>query len=151
MPKLSKKAISLFIRTGCYRQFALYLYNDTERDLHKMATRQASRFALTGAAAEGDSWQFKKTDELIKFYGEGNVIHEIKPGKVKFDTVQLKAENAELKVELSDKSFVDILPFQFIVEANFQADTNTFKQMSGLVGLRDIYTDLLSVGDADPI
>ncbi|XWW47711.1 DNA2/NAM7 family helicase [Fibrella sp. USSR17] len=150
MPKLSKKAISLFIRTGCYRQFALYLYNDKERNKYGMATRQASRFALTGAAAEGDSWQFKKTEELIKFYGESDVIHKIEPGKIKFDKVQLKAESAVLKVKLSDESVVDILPFQFIVEANFQADTETFKRMSGLTGLQDIYNDSLTIGDARP-
>jgi hypothetical protein len=40
MPSFKKKALSIYLRTGCLRQLALNLFNDAERRALGMPPRQ---------------------------------------------------------------------------------------------------------------
>ncbi len=66
MPALRKKALSLYLRTGCLRQLALNLYSDPERRERGMPPRQTARAGLGLVGEAGYEWQDEKVGELAQ-------------------------------------------------------------------------------------
>src|SRR5258708_5296779 len=126
MPSFKKRALSLFLRNGCERQFVLYLYTDSERATHNMPSRhQRAGLGIIGVA--GYEWQNEKVSELKGIFGNARV-HENPAGTASHPgTLPL----------------LDILPtvgpYQFIVEGAYAADTPTFRNAIGLNTLTDFY------------
>ena len=73
MPSLKKKAISLYLRTGCQKQLLLNLYGDKERRELGMPPRQTARAGAGYAGQLGYDWQDKKVSELDVVFGAGSV------------------------------------------------------------------------------
>jgi hypothetical protein len=68
MPALKKKALSLYLRTGCRRQLVLNLYGDKERREREMPPRQMARAGLGLVGGAGYEWQDAKVSELGQVY-----------------------------------------------------------------------------------
>lgn len=136
MPSLKKKALSLYLRTGCYRQLRLNLHNDPERRERNMPPRQTARAGLGLVGAAGYEWQDKKVSELDSVFGTDNV--HVNPKKQGNRPAGLDVEEILPKLR----------PFQFVVEAHYDADTSTFKQEVGIGELRDLDGEHLDVGEA---
>ena len=138
MPSFKKRALSLYLRNQCERQFALYLYNDAERLQHGMPSRQQNRAGLTYVGQAGYEWQDEKINEIRDLFG-AELVHEGprtargRPGSI---------------------PLIDVLPstgpYQFIVEGSYEADTPTFRQAIGLNNLSDYYGDDVGIGDTRP-
>ncbi|WP_412028724.1 AAA domain-containing protein [Deinococcus yunweiensis] len=69
MPKLTKKALSLYLRNGCERQMRFSLYSDRELQSRGMPPRQTARAGLGFAAQAGDEYQHEKVEELRRAFG----------------------------------------------------------------------------------
>ncbi len=138
MPSLKKKVLSLFLRTGCYRQLSLNLHSDPERRERSMPPRQTARAGLGLVGAAGYEWQDEKVSELDRVFGADNVhINSKKRGN--------RPEGLDLEEVLSK-----LEPFQFVVEARYDANTSAFKQGVGIGELRDLERIPLGVGEAFP-
>lgn len=138
MPSLKKKVLSLFLRTGCYRQLSLNLRSDPERNKQGMPPRQTARAGLGLVGAAGYKWQDEKVSELDRVFGTDNVhVNPKKRGN----------RPAELDV---DKVLPRLEPYQFVVEARYDANTRTFKEAVGIGELRDLEGVSLGVGEALP-
>lgn len=138
MPKLQKKVLSRYIRSGCQRQLVLNLYNDAERKQRGMPERQKERAGIGYAGEFGYEWQDEKVSELDKVFGPSNVhVNTQKNGK--------RPGSLPLSVILGQ-----VKPFQFIVEGEYSPDTQTFKASVGLDTLRDLKGELLTIGLAFP-
>lgn len=74
MPKLSKQALSRFIRTGCDRQLRLGIATDAERGMQAMPGEQPPRPGLQDAVREGLRWQHEKVTDLMNTFGVGAVL-----------------------------------------------------------------------------
>lgn len=139
MPTLSKKSLSLFLRIGCERQFVLSLYSaKAERTAAGMPTVQPNRAGLGLVRKAGFTYQQEKVRELASTFGSADVrVNAInKNGQpAPFD---LQAEINTLK------------PYQFLVEATYDANTTLFKQALGMVDLRDHAGRLLEISKAQP-
>jgi len=138
MPSLKKKALSLYLRTGCERQLVLNLYSDVERRDRGMPPRQQARAGLGLTGAAGYEWQDEKVNELVDVFGPDSV--HVNPTKLK---------NRPQPTELADVLAV-LKPYQFVVEAHYDAQTQTFLQAVGLQDLRDSQDEPLGVGNAYP-
>ncbi len=138
MPSLKKKALSLYLRTGCPRQLLLNLYSDSERRLLGMPPRQTARAALGLVGQAGFEWQDEKVSELGAVFGVGSVHMNPK-----------REGNRPGTLILSDL-LPHLEPYQFVVEGRFEPDTDTFKQAVGLDELRDRHGEPLGVGNALP-
>jgi DNA replication ATP-dependent helicase Dna2 len=138
MPSFSKKVLSLYLRTRCQKQLHLYLYNDKERETHGMPPRQTIRAGLGSAGKAGYEWQDEKVHELKDVFGEENVVINpaSKPGR---------PEKLDLLSEL-----ITLKPFQFIVEAQYIANTETFRDAIGFDTLTDHYGNSLEIGSVAP-
>lgn len=136
MPRFQKRALSLYLRNRCERQFVLYLYTDTERERHNMPIRQ-QRPGLGIVGDAGYEWQDEKISELRLIFGDQRVL-EGPPG-----------ENRPLPIPLEEALLV-VQPYQFIVEGNYAADTPTFRNAVGLSDLRDYYGDVVQIGETRP-
>ena len=73
MPSLKKKALSLYLRTGCLRQLVLNLYSDPERRECGMPPRQTARAGLGLVGQAGYAWQDEKVSELDVVFGKDQV------------------------------------------------------------------------------
>jgi DNA replication ATP-dependent helicase Dna2 len=136
-PSFKKRSLSLYLRTGCERQFILYLYTDKERELHDMPSRQQrSGLGLIGKA--GYTWQFEKVSELKTIFSEARV-HENPASD----------ENGPKPIPLST-ILPSVQPYQFIVEGTYEADTPTFRNAVGLTILQDYYGDAVKIGETRP-
>lgn len=69
MPKLTKKALSLYLRNGCERQMRFSLYSDAELTSRGMPPRQTARAGLGFAAQAGNEYQYEKVEELRRAFG----------------------------------------------------------------------------------
>jgi DNA replication ATP-dependent helicase Dna2 len=138
MPAFSKKVLSLFLRTRCQKQLHLYLYKDKERKELGMPPRQTIRAGLGSAGKAGYEWQDKKVGELKDVFGAEHVVvnPESKAGRP--GKLELSEELSRLK------------PFQFVVEARYDANTATFREAIGFEGLIDRYGKPLNIGDVYP-
>ncbi|MDP9352392.1 MAG: AAA domain-containing protein [Chloroflexota bacterium] len=138
MPSFKKKALSLYLRTGCQRQLALNLYGDTERRERGMPSRQTARAGLGLVAQAGYEWQDEKVGELDRVFGTGNVLINPKKERNRPGTLVLQ----------------DVLPllepYQFVVEGRYDAETHTFKEAIGISDLRDSEGSPLDIGRAFP-
>jgi DNA replication ATP-dependent helicase Dna2 len=138
MPSLKKKALSLYLRTGCLRQLALNLYSDPERDRLGMPDRQKARAGLGLVGQAGYQWQDEKVSELDVVFGTANVHFNSKKKGGRPGTLILEEVLPVVK------------PYQFVVEARYDAETRTFKDAVGIDELRDREGEMLSVGNAFP-
>jgi hypothetical protein len=130
MPSLSKKSLSLFLRIGCERQFVLSLYDNTELKSHEndgMPPRQTGRAGLGLVGQAGYEWQDEKVSELKDVFGELNVhVNPVMRGN-RPDSLPLEA------------TLPLVQPYQFVVEARYYADSQTFRRATGLTSLVDFY------------
>lgn len=138
MPSFKKRALSLYLRNQCERQFALYLYNDAERAQHGMPSRQQNRSGLTYVGRAGYEWQDEKISEIRDLFGEERVYEgprnrQGRPGSIPLIDVLPSAN-----------------PYQFVVEGAYEADTPTFRQSIGINNLNDYYGDRVEIGDTRP-
>ena len=138
MPKLQKKVLAQYIRTGCQRQLVLNLYNDAERKQRGMPPRQTERAGIGYAGEFGYEWQDKKVSELDQVFGPANV-------HVNSKKLRNRPESLDLDVVLAK-----VGAFQFIVEGRYKPDTTTFKESIGLNTLVDLKGEPLTVGEAFP-
>ena len=136
MPSLKKKALSLYLRTGCYRQLSLNLHSDPERRERGMPPRQTARAGLGLVGAAGYEWQDEKVSELDSVFGTANV-----------HVNQKKRGNRPAGLDL-ESILPELRPYQFVVEAHYDADTQEFKGAVGIGELRDLVGERLDVGEA---
>ena len=141
MPSLSKKSLSLFLRIGCERQFVLSLYNNTELKAHEkdgMPPRQMGRAGLGLVGQAGYDWQDEKVRELKDVFGEPNVhVNPIMRGN-RPDSLPLGG------------TLPSVQPYQFVVEARYDADTQVFRHATGLTSLVDFYNDPVGIQNTLP-
>jgi uncharacterized protein YaiE (UPF0345 family) len=144
MPAFKKKLLSLFFRTRCQRQLHLYLYNDGERKDLGMPSRQTARAAIGLVAEAGYDWQDKKVNELEEIFGAENIlINE----EYRADKNRKSRKLGKLELE----SYINRLtPFQFIIEARYDADTPIFRESVGFDTLTDSNGKPLSIGEVYP-
>lgn len=81
MPRVSKEALSQFIRTECFRQLRLNLSPDTkefraERAAAGMPPVQPPRPGLEYLAQAGEAWQAEKMEDLLDTFGASVVVGE---------------------------------------------------------------------------
>jgi DNA replication ATP-dependent helicase Dna2 len=138
MPAFKKKILSLFFRTRCQRQLHLYLYSDLERKALGMPPRQAVRSGLGSAGKAGYEWQDEKVSELESVFGAEQVIVNPVPNGKRPGVLDLQQEIENLQ------------PFQFIVEAKYNADTDTFREAIGFDALTDLHGQKLAIGEVIP-
>lgn len=138
MPSFKKRALSLYLRNQCERQFVLYLYNDEEREQYEMPSRDQNRAVLGLVGQAGYEWQNKKVRELQDLFGQERV-HESIGG---------------IATRPASIPLADVLPhvkaYHFIVEATFSAATSIFKRALGFDKLTDYYGNTIDLGDARP-
>ena len=138
MPSLKKKAISLYLRTGCQRQLLLNLYGDAERRDLGMPPRQTARAGAGYAGQLGYDWQDQKVSELDAVFGAEHVhVNPKREGK------------RPGTLELCDV-LPAVEPYEFVVEGRYDPDTDTFKEAVGIGALRDRHGGRLGVGNAFP-
>ena len=135
---LSKKAISLFLRVGCERQFRLYLHGDSERDDRKMPPRQGGRAGLGLVGERGYDWQYKVVLELEQIFG----AEKVKAG------VPVKKRHPS--INLRQVLTAGVHPYDIIVEATYNANTPIFTSALGLQTLTDEFGNALDLSDMHP-
>jgi hypothetical protein len=126
MPKLTKQAISQFIRTECLRQLRLNL-SRTEQDagqrqLEELPPKQQPRPGLQLIREQGHAWQAEKVGDLIDAFGWGRVLGNVKrndEGEVEYHRVNLGDYTQE------------IYPGSFLTEAKFEV-TKSFAELIGV-------------------
>ncbi|QXD15800.1 AAA family ATPase [Rhodocaloribacter litoris] len=138
MPSLKKKAISLYLRTGCQRQLLLNLYGDKERRELAMPPRQTVRAGLGLVGKAGYDWQDEKVSELGTVFGAEHVHMNPKREGNRPGTLDLRDVLSRLT------------SYQFVVEGRFDPNTDTFRRAIGLNELRDLQGEPLGVGNAFP-
>jgi hypothetical protein len=79
MPKLSKRTLSLYIKSDCERRFALDLFNQAKEDNLRrveldMPERQPTRPGFEQVARAGEEWQFEKVQDLRRSFGEDKIF-----------------------------------------------------------------------------
>ncbi len=135
---LSKKAISLFLRVGCERQFRLYLHGDSERNDRKMPPRQGGRAGLGLVGERGYDWQYKVVLELLQIFG----AEKVKAG--------IPVKNRHPSINLRQVLAAGVHPYDIIVEATYNANTPTFTSALGLRALTDEFGNALDLSDMHP-
>ena len=137
MPSFKKRALSLYLRNRCERQFVLYLYTDKERAAKGMPPR-AQRAGLGIIGQAGYAWQFEKTRELKDIFGNTQV-HE--------DPLATISNPGELPLQTVLPS---VHPYQFIIEGSYEGDTATFRNALGLLQLTDYYGQTIDISKSRP-
>lgn len=128
MPALSKKALSLFLRNHCERQFIFSLYQTVaERAAHNLPALQVGRAGLGLVAQAGYDWQDEKISEIKDIFGSSDVhisptIKNRRPAKIDLLTVLPQAKE-----------------YQFIVESSYDPDTSIFRSALGITGIVDSF------------
>jgi DNA replication ATP-dependent helicase Dna2 len=128
-PRLSKRSLSLYFRTGCERQLALHLYTNRERVANGMPPAQEGRAGLGLVGRHGYEHQAAKVAELQTAFGGTRVS----VGAAVTASGQTAA--VPLLPLLQGRA---LLPYSFIVEAEFSGAVATARTALGL----DSYTDL---------
>lgn len=129
---LSKRALSLFFRVGCERQFVLYLYNDAARQELGMPPRQGGRAGLGLVGRSGYDYQNQKIQELQHSFGVSNVI--LNPTQ--------NPSGQFGSIDLGQTLSQGVQPYQFIVEGKFDPNTPLAQ---AAIGIRDIVDHLGNV------
>jgi len=137
VPSFKKRALSLYLRNRCERQFVLYLYTDKERAAKGMPPR-AQRAGLGIIGQAGYAWQFEKTRELKDIFGNTQV-HE--------DPLATISNPGELPLQTVLPS---VHPYQFIIEGSYEGDTATFRNALGLLQLTDYYGQTIDISKSRP-
>jgi DNA replication ATP-dependent helicase Dna2 len=138
MPSLSKKALSLYFRNSCERQFVFSLYGDPDREKYGLPPRQKSRAGLGLVGKAGYMWQDEKVSELQDVFGHNNV-----------HMIPVEKGNRPMQIPLLT-TLPKVYPFQFIVESAYNPDTPTFRQRTGFSGLKDYFGNSISISEARP-
>ena len=125
MPKLSKKLLSSYIRSGCEKQLKLYMYDDAERSDLGMPRRDDRRSGLTYVTQAGDSWQTKKVLDLRNIF-QSRSVH-INPSD--------RADRPPEPIPLADVLPV-VEPYNFIIEGAFDV-LEAFEELYDIQNLRD--------------
>ncbi len=74
MPHLSKRAISMYFKSGCKRQLRLNLANTAqERTVLNMPDRAITRFGFEILTQQGEEWEADKVSDLVSCYGPSAV------------------------------------------------------------------------------
>ena len=126
MPVFQKKILSAYIRNGCKRRLRLSMYTDRERIDNGMPETQKARAGVGMAGQLGYDWQEEKVGELVDVFGAGSVLQ--KKGGPKN-----RAQPQDLLILIN----AGLQPYQFIVEAKYSSDTESFRRGMGLVSMSD--------------
>ena len=138
MPKLSKKFVSLFFRTGCEKQLKLYLYKDAERKDLKMPPREQRRSGFTALGQAGNKWQNEKTTELAGIFGASNVIQNATSSEKETPASIPLLEHIE-----------SLKPYQFLVEPEYET-TDTLKRQFCIHDLSDEFGNAVHLAELRP-
>lgn len=138
MPSFKKKALSLFMRSGCQRQLRLYLYSDEERKNLGLPPRQKSRAGLGLAGQLGYEWQEEKVSELAEVFGDASIVEGLKGKNGRSANIPLHQVIQSLK------------PYQFVVEAEYDANSRVFREAMGFDDLTDEFGNTLNIAEARP-
>ena len=138
MPSLTKKALSLYLRTGCRRQLLLQLYTKkAERIARGLPQPQTARAGLGLSGRAGMEWQKQKVNEVEGVFGKERVV------------AKRLADGEIGQVQLADALEV-AKPGMLLVETAFEAHTESFRHAIGVEELVDAQGEPVSVGDARP-
>jgi hypothetical protein len=127
MPKLTKEAMSQYVRTECRRQLRLYLSPDNqqyqaERSAQGMPAPQPPRPGLEQIVQAGEEWEAKVLQDITEVFGTEAMVgepYEHSSGQTRYHGVAL------------DEVLADVTPESFIVEAQFRVGT-TFESELGI-------------------
>jgi hypothetical protein len=137
--RLSKRALSLFFRVGCERQFVLYLYNDLAREWNGMPPRQDGRAGLGLVGRAGYEHQDERVREIRAIFGDAQI------------RVNPEADGNGRPKPLPLKDVLHSLgAYEFVVEAEFSGDTKSFREAVGLQEITDTYGNSLSISSLQP-
>jgi len=137
MLRFSKRALSLYVRTGCDRQFHFYLYDDQEREQVGMPPRQEARAQLGLIGRAGYDWQDEKVSEISEVFGEDRVhVSDETEGRY----------NRPQQTDLADIIFA-LEPYEFGVEVAYTADTESFREAVNFPEIEDCYGLDLEISD----
>ena len=116
MPKVTKQALSRFIRTGCERQLRLTIATDAERGLEGMPGEQPPRPGLQDAVREGLRWQHEKVTDLVNTFGPGAILANPSTTRsgVTYSAIDLDAE-----LTRAASAVGSLEPTIFLVEPEF--------------------------------
>lgn len=153
MPRLSKSAISQFVRRDCQRQFRFLLHPETsdyqhERNELDMPDKHPPRPGLEHIAQTGREWEAEKILDLRDALGADSLIAE--------SFTNEDNETRFREISLRD-SLDDVTPGMFLVESGFEVGP-VFKQAHGLdeieIDIQPLRPDLIQVlppGDSQEI
>lgn len=132
MPRVEKTSITQFAATGCEKQLRLSMHPpsgkyDAERKLLDLPHRQV-RPALNEITRAGDEWGNQKVHDLDSAFGSANLIG----GARKLTGGQTTPGLDFAACELEEKLRAGVQPGQFLIEAEFDADTPTFRRTHNL-------------------
>lgn len=123
MPRLTKEALSQYIRTDCQRQLRLYLSPDNsqyrpERFAQNMPPPQPPRPGLEQIVQAGEEWEASVLHTLTQTFSSANIIgnaHQHQSGQTRYNPVPLQTALPNAPAN----SF--LIEAQYQVEATFQA------------------------------
>jgi DNA replication ATP-dependent helicase Dna2 len=139
---LSKRALSLYFRVGCDRQFLLYLYStDAVRAQMGMPPRQGGRAGLGLVGRHGYRHQAEKVHELQTAFGDELVTVGA--------TVDRSGRTAPVDLLTILNSRVPA-PYEIVVEAAMRGDKATCRAALRLDGLRDSAGNSVDLSDLIP-
>ncbi|MBB2968002.1 bifunctional RecB family nuclease/DEAD/DEAH box helicase [Leifsonia aquatica] len=129
---MEKTSITQFAATGCEKQLRLSMHPpsgkyDAERKLLDLPHRQV-RPALNEITRAGDEWGNQKVHDLDSAFGSANLIG----GARKLTGGQTTPGLDFAACELEEKLRAGVQPGQFLIEAEFDADTPTFRRTHNL-------------------
>ncbi len=116
MPKVTKLALSRFIRTGCERQLRLTMATDAERSAEGMPGEQPPRPGLQDAVREGLRWQHEKVTDLVNTFGPRSVIANPTTSRT---GVHYSAIDPDAELTRAGSAIGTTAPTIFLVEPEF--------------------------------
>ena len=138
MPALSKKSLSLFLRNKCERQFVFSLYDDIERKQYDLPPRQKIRAGLGIVGQIGYEWQDAKIKELGNVFGNDFVLVNPVSNRHQPGALDLLSTLPTVKA------------YQFIVEAKYDPDTQTFREAIGFDQFTDYFGNNIDIKKLQP-
>jgi DNA replication ATP-dependent helicase Dna2 len=133
-PQFKKKVLSSFIRNGCKRRLRLSLYSHDARIALGMAPDQEARSVMGQIGEMGKEWQDEKIKELGLIFNQENIVAS-----------PSWPESRAVAHSLEDK-LSELRPYQFVVEAEYDSNTPTFRQGMNLTELVDEHGRKLGLG-----
>lgn len=136
MPRLDKKALSQFIRSGCLRRLRLDLYPAIrayagERADQEMPDPVKDRPGVADLQRTGREWEQEVFDDVISTFGDGTAFtrHENPHGDLIYDPIELREALSSPEVS------------QILIEATFNPPRRFLDQFTNL---RRFITDRLT-------